>query len=88
MKSLPRIITTGTRIWITCKAHRSLTSSMPFPLQSLKRKLISANFSSPQGEIPEEAMRRKKGTGVKGDKEKTLDGVESDDDDKPVREED
>jgi hypothetical protein len=33
-------------------------------------------------------MRRKKGTGVKGDKEKTLDGVESDDDDKPIREED
>ncbi|KAJ9109785.1 hypothetical protein QFC20_003201 [Naganishia adeliensis] len=47
----------------------------------------SLSYLNPQGEIPEEAMRRKKGTGPKGDKEKTLDGVESDDDDKPVKDE-
>ncbi|KAI5452673.1 tRNA pseudouridine synthase 1 [Naganishia albida] len=48
----------------------------------------SLSYLNPQGEIPEEAMRRKKGTGPKGEKEKTLDGVESDDDGKTGKEED
>jgi hypothetical protein len=50
-------------------------------------RLLIYSFS-PQGEIPEEAMRKKKGPGAKGEKEKALDGVESDDEGKTGREED
>ncbi|KAJ9113818.1 hypothetical protein QFC19_000011 [Naganishia cerealis] len=42
----------------------------------------SLSYLNPQGIIPEEAMRKKKGTGSKGDKDQALDGVESDDDGK------
>ncbi|KAJ9116956.1 hypothetical protein QFC22_004614 [Naganishia vaughanmartiniae] len=42
----------------------------------------SLSYLNPQGIIPEDAMRKKKGNGPKSDKDITLDGVESDDDGK------
>ncbi|KAJ9101750.1 hypothetical protein QFC21_003089 [Naganishia friedmannii] len=42
----------------------------------------SLSYLNPQGVIPEEAMRKKKGKGPKNDKDYALDGIESDDEGK------